>query len=322
LHGLVAFTVTCNTEHVLPAGVIAFSDRGVDWAAFVDRLPRLVRELCSEWQLEADGPAMHGYTALVLPVIGPAGPAVLKIGFPHDESEHEHLVLQHWQGRGAVRLMRADPHRGALLLERLEPRDLTDSWDIEACKVVASLYPQLHVPALPQLRTLTSYIDRRTERLAEMPASAPVPRRLVQHAVSLGRDFATDLGTDGTVIHGDLHYANVLASSRPDGAEWLAIDPKPVSGDPHYEIAPLLWNRWHELTNSPGGQSVRDGIRSRFLTTVDAAGLDQDRARDWVIVRMLHNAMFELEEHHAGGPTRPNADYLTMCVTLAKAVQD
>lgn len=307
---------------MLPAEVIAFSERGADWAAFVDRLPRLVRELCGEWQLKADGPAMHGYTALVLPVVAPAGPAVLKIGFPHDESEHEHLVLQHWQGRGAVRLLRADPHRGALLLERLEPRSLTDSWDVEACEIVASLYAQLHVRALPQLRALSSYINRWTERLDALPAGASLPHRLVEHAVSLGREFATDPATNGTLIHGDLHYANVLASSRPDGPEWLVIDPKPVSGDPHYEVAPLLWNRWDELTNAPSGLSVREGIRRRFLTTIDAAGLDQDRARDWVIVRMVHNAMFELEEHPAGGPTRPNADYLTMCVTLAKAVQD
>ena len=264
---------------------------------------------------------MHGYTALVLPVTSDGGPAVLKIGFPDDESEHEHLALQHWQGRGAVRLLRADPHRRAMLLERLEPRDLHDVWDIEACQIVSSLYASLHVPALPQLRTLTSYIDRWTERLAVLPSDAPLPRRLIEHAVSLGRDFLTDPDSNGTMIHSDLHYANVLASSRPDGPEWLAIDPKPVSGDPHYEVAPLLWNRWDELTESSSPQSVRDGLRSRFHATIDAAGLDEDRARDWVIVRMLHNALFELEEHPVDGPTSPDADYLTMCVTVAKAVQ-
>ncbi len=275
-----------------------------------------------EWQLTAGGRAMHGHTAIVLPVGSPTGPAMLKIGFPHAESEHEHLALQHWHGRAAVRLLRADPHRGALLLERLDTRDLSDSWDIEACQVIGSLYAMLHVPALPQLRTLTSYIHGWTERLAELPRSAPLPRRLIEHAVSLGRDFVTDTASDGTLIHGDLHYANVLASLRPDGAKWLAIDPKPVSGDPHYEIAPLLWNRWQELVDSPSGQSVRDGVRARFHATLDASGLDEDRARDWVIVRMLHNALFELEEHPAGGRSQPDSTYLTMCVTLAKAVQD
>jgi len=264
---------------------------------------------------------MHGYTALVLPVVAPDGPAMLKIGFPHDESEHEHLALQHWQGRASVRLLRADPHRSALLLERLQTRDLTSSWDIEACQIIGSMYPSLHVPALPQLRTLTSYIDRWTERLAVLPRSAPLPGRMIEHAVSLGRDFVADPASTGTLIHSDLHYENVLATTRTDGPDWLAIDPKPISGDPHYEVAGLLWNRWDELTNAPGGTSIRDGIRRRFHATIDAAELGEDRARDWVIVRMLHNALFEIEAPEGGGG-RPNADYLTMCVTIAKAMQD
>lgn len=307
---------------MLPAEVLAFADRGSDWADFVDRLPRLIRETTEAWELTPDGPVMHGHTAMVLPVVAPSGPAVLKIGFPHDEAEHEHLALRHWQGHGAARLLSADPTRGALLLERLNTQDLGATWDIEACQIVASLYGALHVPALPQLRTLTSYISRWTERLAGLPSGAPLPRSLVDHAVSLGRDFAADPASDGTMIHGDLHYANVLASSRIDGPPWLAIDPKPVSGDPHYEVAPLLWNRWQELVDTPGGQSIRDGIRARFHATIDTADLDEDRARDWVIVRMLHNALFELEEHPAGGRSQPDADYLTMCVTLAKAVQE
>ncbi|CAN5224775.1 streptomycin 6-kinase [soil metagenome] len=306
---------------MLPDAVLAFADRGPDWVAFVDRLPRLVRELSEEWELRPDGAPLSGFTALVLPVVSPNGPAMLKVGFPDDESEHEHLALQHWHGRAAVRLLRADPGRRAMLLERLGAQDLTDSWDVEACEIVGSLYGALHVPALPQLRTLTSYIARWTDELAVLPRSAPLPHRLVEQAVSLGRDFVADPASAGTMIHGDLHYENVLASTRDEGPRWLAIDPNPMSGDPHYEIAPLLWNRWAELAGPTSVQSVRAGVRGRFHATIDAAGLDEDRARDWVVVRMLHNAMWELEDHPADGPQAPDADYLTMCVTLAKAVQ-
>ncbi len=302
---------------MLPDAVLAFADRGPDWAEFVDRLPRLVAELASEWDLRIDGPARHGFTALVLPVVGPDGPAMLKVGFPDDESEHEHLALQHWHGNGAVELFRADPRRRAMLLERLDPTDLLDTWDVEACEIVGELYAALHVPALPQLRTLASYVVGWTDRLAALPRSAPLPRRLVEQAVSLGRDLVADATTNATMIHGDLHYANVLGSTRPDGQQWLAIDPKPMSGDPHYEVAPLLWNRWDELAGD-----VRGGVRRRFHATIDAAGLDEDRARDWVVVRMLHNALWEIEDHPVDGPTNLDRDYLTMCLTLAKAVQE
>jgi streptomycin 6-kinase len=239
---------------------------------------------------------------------------VLKVGWPHREAEHEHLALHHWQGRGAVRLLRADPHRFALLLERLHREDLGDLWDVEACEVVGELYGRLHVPAPPQLVTLSSCARRWTDELAALPRDAPVPRRLVEQAISLGRDLAGDEATDGRLIHTDLHYANVLAGDREP---WLAIDPKPLSGDPHYEVAPLLWNRWEELADGVGG--VRRGVRARFHAVVDAAGLDEDRARDWVVFRMVVNVLWELADLPEA---TPDDDWVTQCVTVAKSVQD
>jgi streptomycin 6-kinase len=297
---------------VLPPGVLEFSERGPDWAAFVDRLPRLVAEVVEEWGLTVDGAPTHGFCALVVPVRRLGEPAVLKLGFPDDESEHEGLALQHWAGNGAVRLLSADPHRSALLLERLHPVDLTSVDVLEACELVAERYAQLHVAAPPQLRPLTSYVERWSDQLSRLPRDAPVPHRLVQQAVSLGCDLASDDASTGTLIHADLHYENVLAGDREP---WLVIDPKPVSGDPHYELAPMLWNRWDEAVASG---DLRAAVRRRFHTLVDSAYLDEARARDWVVVRMLHNALWELEDH----PSAPDHDYLTMCIAIAKAVQD
>jgi streptomycin 6-kinase len=309
----------------LPAGVLAFAERGPEWADFVERLPRLTRELLTEWQLTVDGAATHGDCALVLPVrTASERPAMLKIGFPDNESEHEHLALQHWHGNGAVQLLRADPHRYALLLERLHPEDLNGLWDLEACEIVAGLYARIHVAALPQLRTLTMYVDRWTTELAELPRNAPIPRRLVEQATSLARDFVADPASIGTMIHGDLHYENVLAGDR---APWLVIDPKPMSGDPHYELAPMLWNRFEELAGD-----VRGGLRRRFHALVDAADLDEDRARDWIVVRMVHNAMWALQDaaRDRGGRagmsgaalTADEQEWVTTCIAIAKGVQD
>jgi streptomycin 6-kinase len=293
-----------------PATFDAYRGRGPSWASWLDGLPRLVDELVGEWQLTVDDEPTHGNCALVVPVRTAGGrPAVLKVGWPHPEAEHEHLALKQWDGDGAVELLRADPRRFALLLERLHPEDLTEVWDVEACEVVAGLYTRLHRPAPPQLRTLSSYVEGWTGDLAALPSSAPVPRRMVQQAVAIGRAFATDEATDGTTVHGDLHYENVLAADREP---WLVIDPKPMSGDPHYELAPMLSNRYDELAGD-----YRDGTRRRFHTLVDAAGLDEDRARDWVVLRMLCNAMWGLT-HATAGPH----EELTLCVSVVKAVQD
>ncbi len=89
---------------------------------------------------------------------------------------HEALALQHWHGDGTVRLLRADPRRRALLLERLERRDLTEVWDLEACEIVAALYPKLHLPAFPQLATVTSFVEA-VARRPRRSAAATSPSR-------------------------------------------------------------------------------------------------------------------------------------------------
>jgi streptomycin 6-kinase len=323
----------------IPPGLEKQARLGPDWADWLDRLPRMTSDLLDEWDLTLDGASMHGFCSLVLPVraagvwggsnpsqavgtsptAGPGTPAVLKVTFDgDDESLHEGLALQRWGGRGTVRLHRADPSRRALLLERLHTADLTGISDFEACEVVAGLYPGIHVPTLPQLTTITSYVDRWLDSLARLPRDAPIPRRLVEQALSLGRDLVADPASVGRIIHGDLHYENVLAADR---APWLVIDPKPMSGDPHYEPAPMLWNRWDELVDSG---DLRTAIRRRFHTLVDAAGLDEERARDWVVVRMILNANWAIEDavRMSRALDDEERDWITRCITITKAVQD
>jgi len=296
----------------LPPDVLAMRDRGDDWAAWVDRLPVLARDLLDEWDLTVDGALMNGFCSLVVPVLTADGErSVLKLhtDADADESDFEHLALQHWHGNGTVLLLRADPRRRAMLLERLHPRDLTTIGDREACEVVGGLYGRIHVPALPQLRTITSYVERWTADLEALPRNAPIPRRLREQCVSLARDLVADPASVGVIIHGDLHHHNVLAADREP---WLVIDPKPMSGDPHYEPAPMLWNRWDEIVAG----NARENLRRRFHTLVDVAGLDEDRARDWVVVRMVHNMSWAVIDGD------PDEAYLTMCVTIIKAVQE
>jgi hypothetical protein len=79
------------------------ADRGPQWAAWVDALPATVRLLAERWRVRPDGGPTYGHCSLVLPVRTAEGAAaVLKVGFPDEESEHEHLALQRWGGDGAV----------------------------------------------------------------------------------------------------------------------------------------------------------------------------------------------------------------------------
>jgi streptomycin 6-kinase len=304
----------------LPTAFRGFGEADSRFAAFLERLPGLVAGLVEDWSLRYDGEPRHGMGALVVPVRTETGtPAMLKVNLPHDEAAHEHLGLRAWDGNGTVQLLRADPHRWALLLERLHAdTDLTSVPVLEACEIVAGFYPRLHVPALPQLRPLSSYVQKWTDGLTALPSDAPVPRRYVEQAIALGRDLSADPATDTRMIHGDLHYFNVLAADREP---WLVIDPKPMAGDPHYEVAPLLWNRWEEAV---AGGDVRAEVRRRFHTVVDAAGLDEDRSRDWVVVRELHNVLWTIEDavRERRSLDAGDRDWITIAVTIAKAVQD
>ena len=209
-----------------------------------------------------------------------------------------------------------------MLLERLDRRDLTQVSDLEACQIVAGLYPKLHQPALPQLAPLTSHVTRWLDDLAAQPRDIPIPARYRDQARSLGHDLASDPTSVGRIIHGDLHYENVLATPldlQPDRGQWLAIDPKPMSGDPHYEVAPMLWNRYDELA-----RDVRNGIQARFRTLVEHGRLDEDRARAWVIVRTILNANWSVQDTQRAGrelSTQERA-WVTRCIAITKAVQD
>jgi streptomycin 6-kinase len=94
-----------------------------------------------------------------------------------------------------------------------------------------------------------------------------------------------------------------------------------MSGDPHYELAPMLWNRWDEAVASG---NIREAVRRRFFLLVDTAELDEERARDWVVVREIHNALWAIEDAERAGRPLDDEDreWITRCVTIAKAVQD
>lgn len=295
----------------------SFADRGPAWASWADGLPALASELLAEWELSPDGEPMSGATSIVLPVRDASGARLaLKLTHLEPDNAGEIEALKAWRGQGAARLERADPHRGALLLERLHTTDLTSLDPLDACAIVGRLYPRLHVPAGPRLPRLNAFVTPWLDDLAALGRDVPAPPRFVQQALGAGRALASDRSSNA-VVHGDLHFGNVLAGRREP---WLVIDPKGFAGDPCYEPAPMLWNRWDELAASG---DIGAALRERFYALVDAAGLDERRCRDWVVVRSMIGVSWEVADARAlGRPlTTAQRDWITRLVTTAKAMQ-
>lgn len=116
----------------------------------------------------------------------------------------------------------------------------------------------------------------------------PAEARLVLDWAAAVREVAGEAGD--RLLHWDLHYENVLAGERE---EWLAIDPKPLAGDPAFELLPALHNRWDEVLAS--GDPER-AVRRRFDAMVEIMGLDRDRAVAWTLGRTLQNSLWTIED--------------------------
>jgi hypothetical protein len=79
------------------------------------------------------------------------------------------------------------------------------------------------------------------------------------------------------------------------------IDPKPLAGDPAFEVFPVLWNRWDDLVAT--GDLPR-AIRDRFDLMLEVTGIDRDRAVGWTAGRILQNVLWGAD----GGGTRMDAE--------------
>ncbi|MET9384612.1 aminoglycoside phosphotransferase family protein [Streptomyces sp. NPDC002928] len=255
--------------------------------AFVAGLPRLAATFLDRWDLRPDGPSMHGVAALVLPVRHRPDdtPAVLKMQLPDEETTGEPVALRVWNGDGAVRLLDHDETTGTLLLERLDPtRTLSHVPDPhEAVLVIARLLAHLTTfPAPAHLRRLGDITRAMLEQTPWALNRIPDPeaRRLVADCAAAVREVLAEPGD--RLLHWDLHYDNVLAADR---APWLAIDPKPLVGDPGFDLLPALHNRYDP-----------DDLPWRFDAMTDVLGLDRARARAWTLGRVLQNCLWEIED--------------------------
>lgn len=268
---------------------------------------RLLGAVADEWDLRPEGP-VRDQPRPSMPVRTADGRAASLEHAP-DGSPHEHLALRAWDGAGAVRLLRADPRRHLLLTERTDPDDdlrSLDPW--EACTQVGTLYAVLHRPPIPQPPRLADLVLRRLGDLERPEVEAAVPRRFLDQVRTWTPGLADPAEATPVLLHGDLRPATVRAVA--DGG-WRAVAPRPVSGDPAYEVAAAL-QRWD---GAEASADLRGDLLDRFYAVVDAAGLDEDRARAWVVVRTV----VELAALLARG--EGSAEQVTWATTVVKAVQ-
>ena len=266
--------------------------------AWVEDLPGRVDALMEAWCLTGDGAARFGFVGIVVPVLGADGtPLALKVSYPDDDNAGEAPALRAWAGDGAVRLFEQDETGFAMLLERLDPdRSLFAVPVDEGVGAIGALLHRLHRATAPPTVTRLSAVSERWSR--ELPEQwrqlgITADRRLLDAALATVRELGPSAGD--RMLHGDLHYGNVLAGTREP---WLVIDPKGVAGDPAFDVVPCIWNRFEELVAE--GDPHR-AVRRRIDALCEAAGIDREAAYRWTVARAVDDLLWSAADADDGG---------------------
>ena len=208
--------------------------------------------------------------------------AVLKVGMPHMEAEHELDGLRFWNGDPTVRVLLADDHTGAVLLDRCEPgTPLHELPESDQDVVITGLLRRLwRSPSGPHpFRPLSVLMKFWTEETLADVEQWP-DTGLVREGLRLFKELPHTAPIE-VLLATDLHAGNVLRATREP---WLVIDPKPFVGDPAYDATQHLFNCDVRLRADP------DGIIRRVA---DLLEVDHERVRLWTFARAAAEPRFE-----------------------------
>lgn len=203
-------------------------------------------------------------------------------------------VLGAFAGSGAVQVLRAD--EGAHLLEYCVGPQLLH-WkdghrDEVAMPILAEVVAHLRINGnerplgVPTLAERCEAIDRALKVTSGMDAVL----------LNKARQIADTLLSDETpsLLHGDFHHENVLRSSRPNGFQWLAIDPQGIWGDPAYEVANLFGNP----RDHPDVTLSKNRPMQLAIMLESALKLPSKRILGWAYVHSCISAAWAIEDRH------------------------
>ena len=255
-------------------------------------LPSLVDTLSAEWGFNVDHGFADGTEAFVAAVtMGDGSQAVLKLLIPRTDAleNGEITVLQLANGDGCAALLRADPERRALLLERLGPSlhdlDLPIGQRHEILCVTALAFwrQAVNTGLLNGAEKGQRLIDSITKLWPAI--RRPCSELAVRHAVECARRrIAAHDDHRAVLVHGDVHEWNVLQA----GDSFKLIDPDGLIVEPEYDLGIIMREDADELL---AAESVVDASwqRARWLAT--RCGLDPVATWEWGVVERVSTGL-------------------------------
>ena len=191
-----------------------------------------------------------------------------------------------------VQLLQVDRDERIVLMERVVPGEPLWLAPIDrALEAAASVMSKLRSPppdghSFPNVR---EYHRAWPNHIRLYGGPGPIDADLFEMGERVFLDLC-ESSAEPVVLHGDLHYGNVLSSEREG---WLAIDPKGVIGEPCYEVGDLLRNRVDELSET--GDPVR-AMGRRVEQVAHLTGFNSERIRLWALAQAVLSEVWTADD--------------------------
>ncbi len=277
-------------------------DAGKQW---LQQLPAIINVMVQHWGLRHIMPVDNmTYNYVAMAMTNAQLPVVLKISCDAKTSNEEMRALEYFDGDGSIQLLAAEDEYHALLLQQAIPgttlKTLYPQHLNEVMDIYVAVMNKLHDKKLPprhEFRHVRDWLQAFTRvDLSQLPAD------MVAQAKEITAELLSTMRNE-ILLHGDLHHDNLIKHED----EWLAIDPKGIVGDAEFEIAAFDIIHPSEF---PLGSKVIDLFAQRINSLAQKSGLDVERIKNWVFVRLILSTAWSIEDNTEIGP----------CIDLANAL--
>jgi streptomycin 6-kinase len=255
-------------------------------------VPELISAFTDAWDLYVTAVAnrIDGY-GMSIPARRDSDRVSLRIAYPDVFFADETVALRAWDGTGAVKVLEED-ERGAQLRTSPSPGTaLTlERNEMTALRKAAQTLSDLWIEPPEGMQTLAAEVRAWGATMPERFESVhqPFDEQLMRDAEVMFRSFGPSQ-MDPVLLHGDVRLETFLL----DGERAVAIDPKPLAGEPAFDVASLVRDGPGELVRDPA--AGRQRLQARLDQLTDLLEVRASRVRGWAFAVAIDTGLYAYE---------------------------